>query len=304
MKRRKVFVVIPVFNRWSFTRRCLEALRRQTYRDMTIVVVDDKSTDGTAEHIRREFPEVVLLEGTGDLWWTGATNMGLEYVLSCADSDDYVLLLNNDLTFDHDLLETLVRVQQANPQSIITPIESSIEQPDRVLVGARRVNWWTGRQQKMHAGELRSQIPKEYVEPTDYVTGRGVLYPVECLRQIGLVDPRYLHAGDSELGVRARKHGYQLLCTYDAAVYNDLTLDNKGINAGNYRLRDLKRYFGDRRSYAYIRYVALNAVKCTRNPLQAVSYFVCSVFFLTLHFFKHSRLFHQSFEGRAVARRD
>lgn len=302
MNRPRVFIIIPVFNRWRFTRRCLEALRRQTYPEITIVVVDDKSMDGTPEAIRREFPEVVLLEGTGDLWWTGATNMGLEYALREAGPDDYVLLLNNDLTFDEDLIETLVRTQRAHPNSIVAAIESTVQQPDRVLYGARKVNWWTGRQRKMHAGASRSQFPAGYLAPTDYVTGRGVLYPVACLRRIGLVDPRYLHAGDSELGVRARKHGYPLLCAYDAAVYNDLALDDKGINSGNYRLRDFPRYFGDRRSYAYVRYVALNAIKCTRSPLQAASYFICSMFFLTLHFFKHSRLLRHAFGfGRPVA---
>lgn len=76
-----VFVVIPVHNRLSFTRACLESLREQSFRDFTIVVVDDGSTDGTYATLAEEYPEVTLLWGDGDLWWTGAMNRALGWVL-------------------------------------------------------------------------------------------------------------------------------------------------------------------------------------------------------------------------------
>ena len=81
MLKVSVFVVIPVHNRLEFTRACLASLREQSYRDFTIVVVDDGSTDGTYATLAEEFPEVTLLWGDGDLWWTGAMNRALEWAL-------------------------------------------------------------------------------------------------------------------------------------------------------------------------------------------------------------------------------
>src|SRR5687768_11882173 len=89
-----IFVVIPVFNRKHFTRECLSALENQTYKDYTIVVVDDGSTDGTSEMIHDEFPEVTVLKGTGNLFWTASVNMGIRHALQ--NGADYVLTLNND----------------------------------------------------------------------------------------------------------------------------------------------------------------------------------------------------------------
>lgn len=282
----EVYVIIPVYNRKEFTRRCLNCLRSQTYRKITVVVVDDASTDGTGEMLQAEYPEVVRLVGTGDLWWTGGTNLGLRWALQKAGETDALLLLNNDLTFDAGWLESLVRTHNQYPSAVIASVESSMEHPDRLLAGARRVNWWTGKQKKLHQGMPRSAFPAGHVEPGDYVTGRGVLYPCKCIRDIGLVNPVFRHIGDYELGVRAAKRGYRLLYCYDAVVYHQPD-DQKGINAGPSRLRDLWRYYTDRRSYACMRNIFWNALLCTRNPLQALTYFTCSIARTAGHFVRN-----------------
>jgi GT2 family glycosyltransferase len=90
-----IYIVIPVFNRINFTRECLISLRGQTYTDYKTLVVDDGSTDDTEEIIKREFPEVKVLKGDGNLWWTGATNMGIEYALKIGHENDFILTLNS-----------------------------------------------------------------------------------------------------------------------------------------------------------------------------------------------------------------
>lgn len=67
------FLVIPVRNRREITLRCLRHLRDHRDLDwLNVIVVDDGSTDGTSEAVRKEFREVQLVQGNGDLWWTGA----------------------------------------------------------------------------------------------------------------------------------------------------------------------------------------------------------------------------------------
>ena len=71
-----ISIVIPVHNRREFTRQCLACLAVQTYRNVQTIVVDDGSTDGTDIMISQEFPDVVVMRGDGNLWWTEATNWG------------------------------------------------------------------------------------------------------------------------------------------------------------------------------------------------------------------------------------
>jgi len=68
-----VYTIIPVHNRKEFTRNCLRSLQRQTVSDrLRIIVVDDGSEDGTDEMLAAEFPEVIVLRGDGNLFWTAA----------------------------------------------------------------------------------------------------------------------------------------------------------------------------------------------------------------------------------------
>ena len=89
-----IYVVIPVFNRIEFTKECIISLEKQTFKDFKVIVVDDGSTDGTQEIIKTKFPEVILLETKGDLFWTATINMGIKYALNNAAT--YILTLNND----------------------------------------------------------------------------------------------------------------------------------------------------------------------------------------------------------------
>lgn len=97
-----IFIVIPVYNRKALTRGCLYSLQQQTDNEFRIIVVDDGSTDGTDKMIQNEFPNITLLKGDGNLWWTGAVNKAVQHVLSECQLEDYILLLNDDLVVPPD----------------------------------------------------------------------------------------------------------------------------------------------------------------------------------------------------------
>lgn len=72
------FILIPAHNRREFTLGCLTALRANgDLTDHTAIVVDDGSTDGTGEAVRAAFPDVVVLQGNGRLFWTGAIALAM-----------------------------------------------------------------------------------------------------------------------------------------------------------------------------------------------------------------------------------
>src|SRR6478736_9895838 len=110
-------IVIPVFNRKKFTADCLQSLLNQTHRADFIIVVDDGSTDGTWEMLDAVFPEVIVLRGDGNLFWTAAINLGIRCALSL--NPDYVMTLNNDTVASGDFIEKMLLGAKQYPKGLI-----------------------------------------------------------------------------------------------------------------------------------------------------------------------------------------
>ena len=101
-----VWIVIPVHNRAATTRRCLERLREGKITSWAaVLVVDDGSTDDTAQMLRDDFPWARVLRGSGDWWWAGAIRAGME--LAITGGAEIICWLNDDTLPDPGALETL-----------------------------------------------------------------------------------------------------------------------------------------------------------------------------------------------------
>lgn len=223
-----IYIIIPVHNRKAYTRQCLASLHRQTYAYFSVVVVDDGSTDGTSAMIKAEFPEVVVLAGTGSLWWAGATNLGIQYALDRmpADADHFVLTLNDDTQVPPDYLTSLVDAWQSNKPCVVGSISVDIHQPDQLLYAGTRLNWFTARftdlARIMYQNRL-SQL-KATNQPaidSDSLPGRGMLIHRSVISTVGLFDahhfPQYL--ADLDFSIRARRAGFPLRVSVNSLVY-------------------------------------------------------------------------------------
>jgi len=118
-----IHVIIPVYNRCEYTRKCLLQLREQTLKGLKIIVIDDGSSDGTSAMISSEFPEVNLLGGIGNLYWTGAVYVGVEAALKECAEDDYILVLNDDLMFNKRFVEDLLNTARIHPNALVLCLE-------------------------------------------------------------------------------------------------------------------------------------------------------------------------------------
>src|SRR5438270_419711 len=104
----RIAVLMTVHNRRDQTLQSLAALHGQKLRPKVCVdtyLVDDGSTDGTAEAIRRQFPNVKVLQGTGNLYWVGG--MRLAFAEAAHVDYHYHLWLNDDTVLFPDTIHVL-----------------------------------------------------------------------------------------------------------------------------------------------------------------------------------------------------
>ena len=211
-----IYIVIPVFNRKHFTRECLKSLQRQTNQEFKAVVVDDGSTDGTADMLRAEFPEVDVLFGDGGLFWTASVNIGIRHALKAGA--DYVMTLNNDLEASPDFIKNTYKWIKEKPNAIIGALEMDAATKEPVY-GGEIIDF------RLHrARYLLQELPKEQQNGLHRVSrlpGRGLLIPRAVFEKIGLFDqdnfPHYI--ADNDFTHTAARNGFELYCNYDAHIY-------------------------------------------------------------------------------------
>jgi len=211
-----VFVVIPVFNRLHFTRACLGALQRQTYPNVTVIVADGSSTDGTPEIVRRDYPEVIVLTSDVELWWSGATAMGVNHAMGRGNSDrDFVLFLNNDTEIPDDYIATLVRVARSRGAAVGAKVVD-VRNPACCLDAGEYIDW------ENYQFPVKTTIADGELGcgNVDVLPGRGSLIPLDVIGRVGNIAadkfPHYI--ADYEFFTRVKRSGVPLYVTYETAI--------------------------------------------------------------------------------------
>lgn len=286
-----MYIVVPVHNRKALTQRFLECLAAQTFRDFAVIVVDDGSTDGTSEVIRDKFPEVILIRGDGNLWWTGAVNLGIRRALLDASADDAVVIINDDLEVDPAYLNRLHRVWQSSPDTLIGSVVVDINDPDHILYGGQKIGRWIAKFTDLNRGKRLSDFSSDYRVEVSTLHGMGTLIPVSVFRDTGLYDDKHFQqCGDYELPCRASNLGYSLVTTYDAVVKTHKDASDR-INVRTlYSIKDLKHYFFGVKSNFRLKYRLFLARAIATNPFALCSYMICDFARITFHFVSRVRL--------------
>lgn len=220
-----VHIICGVFNNLKYTKKFLNCIEKQSYPNINTLIIDDGSTDGTYEYIKKNYSDVAVLKGDGNLWWTGAIYWGVEEVLKIANQNDLILTINNDCTFDTDYIATLVKASLTQSKAIVGSLV--IDQRDKITISdaGTKIDWEKGKFIKLEPKYI-NDLPKGRYFQTNINTlsTRGTLYPIEVFRTIGNFDkknfPHYL--SDYEFACRANKAGYKLLVSYRAKVFNDM----------------------------------------------------------------------------------
>ncbi|WP_290158576.1 glycosyltransferase family 2 protein [uncultured Duncaniella sp.] len=192
-----IAVLITCFNRCDVTRKCftrLFALRS----DIDVYCVDDNSTDGTDEMIQKEFPQVNLIKGAGNLFWNRGMRLAWETALESSNDYSYFFWLNDDLELYPNAFDELLECCQINDDNVIV---SGLVQESTSGVA-------------IYGGHYNGKIIEANgdMNPIINMNGNFVAIPRAVVTKIGILDSVYHHdIGDVDYGLTAIEAGISVV---------------------------------------------------------------------------------------------
>ncbi len=206
----EIAVAIACHNRADTTLACLRHLAEQNLNHdvrLKVIVVDDGSTDGTADRVAREFPSVTVLHGDGTLFW----NRGMH--LACKEAmvgkSDFVLWLNDDTHLYRDALSKLLQTYRilagGGKHKLI--VVGALRDPEQKGIS---YGGWRSQSRVNPSACRRLGLVAEATE-CETMNGNCVLISREAFLATGNLDTIFRHAmGDFDYGFRARSAGCQI----------------------------------------------------------------------------------------------
>ena len=191
----------------------LERLNRQTYKNCQIVIVNDGSTDGTAEYLQQlQQNNLTVLNGDGNLWWGGAVAKGIEYVLGIAKETQYLLLLNDDSIIRDDYIEKMVHDSIHHQGATVVSPQYQVGGEEIVMTG-------------FNISFKNKKMYPTNTSDVDATFGRGLLVPLSTVRRVGNLKYRLFphYMGDLEFTARIKEKGFPLVVSEEGKMYTDLT---------------------------------------------------------------------------------
>ena len=216
----KVLVIIPHYNKLILLKECLYHLNQQSFNNFDVLIVDNGSTDGSAEYIfkicneNKNYHSILLNENTGFAY---AVNKGFEY--SIKNEFAYSILLNNDAYVEDDFIKELFHSIN-NKNNIFAVSSMMINYHDKDIVDSFG-DYYTllGWAYQGHIGEKVDNI--RHNEECFSACGGASIYNNSALEKIGLLDENFFaYLEDIDLSYRAKLYGYIIKNCFTARCYH------------------------------------------------------------------------------------
>jgi len=215
----KVTIVTLNWNTVEDTLECLDSLKKITYPNYNIVVVDNTSSGNDVQVLKEKCGnDVEVIASKKNEGYAEGNNIGIRQALK--SKADYVLLLNNDTTVDPDFLTELVQAAETDENTGI--VGSRIyfyNSPNLIQSAGGRIRWFWGDMENYHDREDTRRYDR--VAERDFVYGTSALIKRAVIENIGLLDRTFFFGIEEyDYCTRARRAGFKVIYTPYSKVWH------------------------------------------------------------------------------------
>lgn len=232
---KNIYVILVNYNGYKDTIECIESLRVSYQCCLSIVVVDNASTDESVrlltEYNKEYFVLICAKENNG---FSSGNNIGIKYALGCGA--DYVLLLNNDTIVESNFINTLMN---DTPEAIGISTCKIIyySNHNRIWYAGGSFNRRTLKPRHFRYNETMTTLSSSESREVTFISGCCMYISKDTIEKIGLLDESFfLYAEDLEYCIRASKHGVHM-------YYIDKPLVYHKVSASANKLSGMAQYY-------------------------------------------------------------
>lgn len=213
-----VSVVIVTYNGMSWIDKCLNSIQKDSAVSK-IIIVDNGSSDGTYEHIKKSFPACRMIRSKRNLGFGQANNIGMKMALE--EGTDYVFLLNQDAWIGDHAISKLVEIHHGHREyGLLSPIHlkgdgTAVDMKYGMFVMQSENN-------KLFSDLFFRREKMEDVYSVYFINAAAWLISRECLQTVGGFSPVFFHYGE-DMGYAGRVlyHGFKIGICPASIIYHD-----------------------------------------------------------------------------------
>jgi len=199
-----VFAVVLNYNGAEDTKKCVYSLQQSGYPNLKIVLVDNASTDGSAEFLARTFPDLPLIRQPTNGGYAAGNNAGIRYALE--NKADYVLIINHDVIVAPGFLEPMVSMMEREPHiGVVNPKLFYQSNPREIFSAVGEFSYWRCTGRNIGSNKAACQSPTLECEVNN-ICGAALLVRRKVFEVVGFFDERFfMYFEDVEFARRVRQ---------------------------------------------------------------------------------------------------
>jgi len=209
-----VSVIVLNYNAGKLLLNCIESVKKSTYKNLEIIVVDNISTDKSQETCKEKYPDIKLIQNDENFGYCEGNNIGIREA-----KGDYIIILNPDTIVESNWIEELISAYNKFGEGLYQPKILSLNKTE-ILQSTGNMLHIFGFGFAKDKGK-NDNLMEADIKKIGYASGTCLFTSKEVLDKIGLLDSfLFLYHDDLDLGWRAAQMGISSFYVPNSIIYH------------------------------------------------------------------------------------